>query len=162
MNINDACWIILSYIFSPDASISYQKRISKSLPQRYKICRQVAQAAKNANFDPIIAISVAYHETRFTHKESDKGAQGPLGVLRKYHCPKQGKCDLIKAGIRALIKFHKLNPDNQCNALAQYNGGLDMTCEEPSRSSFYAQRVLDTYYEVKHFNQRDQFDTPIH
>lgn len=162
MNINDACWIILSYIFSPDSSISYQKRISKSLPQRFRICKVVAQTAQAAKFDPIIAISVAYHETRFTNVESNKGAQGPLGVLPKYHCPKQGKCDLIRAGIRALIKFHKLNPKNQCNALAQYNGGLKMTCEEPSPSSFYAQRVLDTYYEIKHFNQKDEFDTPIY
>lgn len=162
MNINDACWIILSYIFAPDASISYQKTISKSLPKRFHTCTRIAHTAKSNKFDPILAISVAYHETRFTYVKSSKGAQGPLGVLPKYHCPKQGKCDLIKAGIRALIKFKRINPKNTCDMLAQYNGGLDRSCQESTPSTEYANRVLDTYYEIKHFNQKEQFNTPIH
>lgn len=127
-----------------------------------QICKQVAAQAQEMDFDPILAISVAYHETRFTYSKSNKGAQGPLGVLPKYHCPKQGKCNLVKAGIRALIKFHNINPNSPCKALAQYNGGLKASCDGPSPSSFYAQRVLDTYYEIKHFNHKDQFNSPTH
>lgn len=151
----------MSYIFSPDASISYQKKISRSIPKRFAICMEVTNKAKDMDFDPIIAASVAYQETRFTYSKSHKNAKGPLGVLTKYHCPNQNKCDLTKAGIRALKKFFALNTKNPCNALAQYNAGLKAKCSTRSPASRYAQRVLDMYYEVKYYNQRELFDHNI-
>ena len=161
MDHTNICWIILSYIFSPDASLSYQKKISRSLPQRFAVCMDVAQKAKDMDFDPIMAASVAYHETRFTYTKSKKNAKGPLGVLTKYHCPKKGKCDLTQAGIHALKKFYARNPKNPCNALAQYNAGLKASCSTRSPASQYAERVLDLYYDVKFFNQKEQFDFSI-
>ena len=86
MNINDLCWIAMSYIFSPDASISYQKKISKSIPKRMRVCTHIAKEAQRQNVNHILAVALAYHESRFSYPISKAGAKGPLGVITKYHC----------------------------------------------------------------------------
>ena len=147
-------------IINPDASISYQKKISASIPQRMKVCRQVAHTAHTLNVDPTLAISIAFHETRFQSITSFKGAKGPLGVLPQYHCPKSGKCDYIKAGILALKKFLKINKGRLCKSLAQYNRGLKGQCKYGRPEYLYAQKVIDTRDEVRLFNQEKCFEYP--
>jgi hypothetical protein len=159
MNYDELCWIAMSFIFSPNASITYQKKISRSLPQRYQICREVAKEAQKQKVNPILAISVAYHETRFSNITSNKGAKGPLGVIPKYHCQEQ-PCNYTKAGVHALKKYLKRN-DNLCDSLAQYNYNLDATCAEQNPATLYANKVINTYYELKHYNQEDCYDKPI-
>jgi soluble lytic murein transglycosylase-like protein len=161
MNITNICWIVMLNIMSPNASPSYQKKISSSLPNRLKICKQVAKEAKRQQVDPALAIAVAYHETRFENITSHKGAQGPLGVLPQYHCPKKGKCDHTKAGIFALKKFLNLNHQKKCTALAQYNRGLKGKCKQGRSEYKYAHAVIDTFNEIIFFNQESCFDKPI-
>lgn len=158
MNITNICWIVMMNIMSPDASISYQNKISKSIPNRMAICKQVAKEAKRQSVDPLLAIVVAYNETRFENLTSSKGAQGPLGVLPQYHCPKEGKCDYIKAGIGALKKFLDLNNQKKCKALAQYNRGLKGKCKRGRSEYAYAQHILDIYTETLYFNQEKCFE----
>ena len=148
-------------IMSPNASSSYQKKLVKSLPNRIKVCKQVAKEAKKQSIDPVLAVSVAYHETRFENLTSSKGAKGPLGVIPKYHCPKKGKCDYTKAGITALKKFLKLNNYKKCKALAQYNRGLKGKCVQGRSEYKYAHAVIDTFNEIIFFNQEACFDKPI-
>jgi len=161
MNLTNLCWIVMLNIMSPNASTSYQKKISKTIPSRMKICRQVAKEAIKQKVDPILAISVAYQETRFENLTSHKGAKGPLGVLPKYHCPTSGHCNYTQAGISAIKKFLTLNNNKKCKALAQYNRGFKGKCER-GRSEFkYAQRVLNTYVDISYFNQETCFTEEI-
>lgn len=153
MNFTEYCWIVLLHILSPDASPSYQAKIAKSIPKRMKVCKDVGLQAVKQDIDPILAISVAYHESRFENITSIKGAKGPLGVLPQYHCPKEGKCDYTAAGISALKKFLKLNKNHKCKALAQYNRGLNGKCKTGRSEYRYAQSVIATYKEIKTFNQ---------
>ena len=120
-----------------------------------------AKEAQRQEVDPALAIAVAYHETRFENITSHKGAQGPLGVLPQYHCPKKGKCDYTKAGILALKKFLNINHQKKCTALAQYNRGLKGKCKQGRSEHKYAQAVLDTFNEIVFFNQESCFDKPI-
>ena len=158
MNTTNLCWIIMLNILSPNASTTYQNKISKSIPSRMKVCTEVAKEAINQNVDPILAVSIAYHESRFSSPTSEKGAKGPLGVIPQYHCPSYGKCDFTKAGITALKKWIKVNKGKSlCKILAQYNRGFDGICKNGRSEYFYAQRVLDTYFELKYYNQEACF-----
>lgn len=159
MNPNELCWIIMSFIFSPEASTTYQKKISRSIPKRFHICTQIAKEAKRQKVNPALAIALAYHESRFSYVTSKANAKGPLGVITKYHCQDE-PCDLIKAGVFALKKYLK-RTNNVCDAIAQYNSTLNASCKDNSPASHYAQRVLDTYYEVRNYNQQDCYDHPI-
>jgi len=157
MNTTNLCWVIMLNILSPNASTTYQNKISKSIPSRMKVCTQVAKEAINQKVDPILAVSIAYHESRFSNPTSNKGAKGPLGVLPQYHCPSSGKCDYTKAGIAALKKWLKINKNSKCKTLAQYNRGFSGKCKTGRSEYFYAQRVLDTYFELKYYNQEACF-----
>lgn len=157
MNVTNLCWIIMLNILSPNASNTYQNKIAKSLPSRMKICTQVANEAIKQKVDPILAVSVAYHESRFSNPTSSKGAKGPLGVLPQYHCPSSSKCDYTKAGISALKKWLEINKYKKCNTLVQYNRGYNGKCKKGRSEYYYAQRVLDTYFELSYFNQEACF-----
>jgi hypothetical protein len=144
------CWIALSFLFSPhnQPSKTYLRKVSRSVADRIYVCNQIAIKARNAGVDPILAISVGMRESKFTYTTSKKGAKGPLGVIPKYHCVKNknSKCDLIDAGVFALKKFLELNDDQRCQALAQYNRGVeDGQCKEGRSEFYYAADVLEIY-----------------
>ena len=161
MNITNFCWVIMLNILSPNASMSYQRKIARSLPSRMKVCQQVAKEAQRQNVNAILAITVAYEETRFQDIASSKGARGPMGAIPRYHCPNSSKCNYTKAGVLALKKFLKINKGDLCTSLAQYNRGLKGKCKEGRSEFYYAQRVIDMYNEVRYYNQEKCFNDPI-
>lgn len=144
------CWIAMSFLFVPDAYTSYHKVVSRRLPTHFKICKQIATEAKKQRVDPVLAISISFYETGFTNHRSPKGAQGPMGVMPQYHCPKRGKCDYIKAGVSALKKCLARRKDT-CEALALYNRGFKGRCTSPRSEYFYAKRVLRMVERIRTF-----------
>ena len=102
------CWIALVFMFGPDPAPSktYLHKVSRTIAERVFICNRIAIESRKKGVDPILALSVGMRESGFTYVTSKKGAQGPLGVLPRYHC-KQGahNCDLVKAGVSALSKL---------------------------------------------------------
>lgn len=144
------CWIALSTIFTEAPSKSYFHKVSKTFASRMQVCSTIAKEASKEGVDPILAISIAATESGFLNNlTSSKGAKGPLGVIPKYHCPKKGKCDYIKAGIRAIQKVSDVRPDDLCSALAVYNRGLEEgRCEEGRSEYYYAMVVMDTYDKI--------------
>jgi hypothetical protein len=154
MNIPQLCWIILYPLFSPNAPPSYQAKIGRELHKHYKVCVDVANEAKKQNVNPALAISIAYHETRLSYVKSPIGAQGPMQVITKYHCPKNKPCDLIKAGISALIKCRKLRK-TLCGALALYNRGFQGKCEKGRPEYYYAQKIIKTMKFLQSFNSKN-------
>ena len=147
------CWIAIGLIYdTPQApSKSYINVQSRGFADKLYICSKVANEAKRQAIDPILAIAIAKSESGFTANiTSGKGAQGPLGVIPGYHCPK-GKakgCDFIKAGISALGKVLKVHPGDRCKALAVYNRGWEGKCEAGRSEYGYAIHVLDTYNDI--------------
>ena len=141
--MNIYCWIILFNLVT--GSPSYQRKVLRNLQPKMAICTQVYNEAVQQSVDPFLAISVAYRETRFKNVVSNKGAQGPMGVIPKYHCPKQGKCDYIKAGVHALKRYMTLNKQDICKSLAQYNRGNKGQCKKGRSEYKYAKSVLKLY-----------------
>lgn len=138
MNIH--CWIILFNLLG--ASPSYNQKIMKRVLPKMEICSQIYIEAEKQGVDPLLAISVGWHESRFKNVTSGKGAKGPMGVIPKYHCPKKGECDYIEAGVSALKKFLG---DDLCKSLAMYNRGLKGMCKKGRSEYGYAKRVLKMY-----------------
>jgi soluble lytic murein transglycosylase-like protein len=139
--------LVLTSSFPASPSSSYLKKHWNKAYDRIVVCEKVAREAQKQGVNTVLAISVAARETRFTSTASKKGAQGPMGVIPKYHCPKGSAkgCDFIKAGVSALKKFMMKNGNDLCPAVAQYNRGNTGICKE-GRSEFeYAQDVLDYY-----------------
>lgn len=139
------CWIAMSLLFDAGHSPSYKRKVMKSVYNRVQICERIIVESEKQGIDPLLALSVSFHETRWQDIKSNKGAQGPMGVIKRYHCPRYGKCDLIRAGVTALSKFMALNKWQHCQALAQYNRGMKGRCKKGRSEHKYATKVLDTY-----------------
>ena len=151
------CWFLLLHLFGNQphhTSQAYQKKIIHSMPKKLNVCLNVTQNAAKLGIDPILAASIAYHETRLSYAKSSKGAQGPLGVIPKYHCPKNKpveKCNLVKAGILAIEKFLEINRYELCPTLAQYNRGLKGKCTKGRSEYNYAKAVLKTMKKLQQY-----------
>lgn len=147
------CWVALGLIYNAQTapSKSYINVQSRGFAEKLHICSKVAIEAKRQGVDPILAIAVAKSESGFkANIKSGKGAQGPLGVMPRYHCP-EGKakgCDFIKAGVSALDKVLEMHPDDRCKALAVYNRGLEGKCADGRSEYGYAMHVLDVYNDI--------------
>ena len=108
---------------------------------RMGTCERVAEVAEEWDIDPMLLISVAWHESRFNNKAvSRSGAVGALQILPKWFCGSQ-KCDYIYVGGRAFTRWRKRAKGNLYKTLAMYNGG-----NSPGKRSFrYAKAVMRTY-----------------
>ena len=150
------CWVIMSNMFSglEEPSAALVSKFTSDVQSRLAICEQVAQAARRRNVDPILAISIAFAESKFTDIVSKKKARGPLGVMPKYHCKGENalpSCDYIEAGIQAIETVLSLSNFDYCSALALYNRGISGKCEQGRSEYNYAQSVLDLYTQVCNF-----------
>lgn len=112
---------------------------------RMPTCERVAEVAEEWDIDPLLLISVAWHESRFNNKAvSRAGAVGALQILPKWFCGSQ-KCDYIHVGGRAFTRWRKRAKGNLYMTLAMYNGG-----NSPGKRSFrYAKVVMRTYKLLK-------------
>ena len=142
------CWILLGQMFQDEPSKSYVHKQSRTFAERLHVCNSVGLAARKGEVDPLLAITVSFSETRFTHTPSKKNAKGPLGVIPKYHCDDIEKCNYTDAGIEALRKFLEINEGDRCAALAQFNRGLDGKCEKGRSEYKYATYILGAYADL--------------
>lgn len=103
-------------------------------------CYNVANIAQEEGLDPVLAVSVAFTESRMIPTaESSEGAVGAMQVIPKYCCPNRKKqgCDLIKAGVNTLQRL-KTRHKQWGKALCHYNNGN--TCYPSGKG--YARLVL--------------------
>ena len=93
--------------------------------QAFATCSDVASKAVRQDVDAVLAVAVAWTESRFDPRAtSARAAQGPMQVMPRYWCPERTAegCDLAHAGIRALD--HYLEQHAQpIKALCHYNAG---------------------------------------
>ena len=108
---------------------------------RIETCLRVGDAAVEAGIDPAVAIALSYTESRFNKEAvSSRGAEGPLQVLPKYYCPGKTSrdCDLIDAGIQAIIRHNKRFGPRLREVLCHWNSGNK--CYRKSR--LFAKKVI--------------------
>jgi soluble lytic murein transglycosylase-like protein len=147
--MTDICWAVAIFFLNGDFSQSYQRKLELRMPAKIKVCEEIVDRAETIGVDPTLAVAVAYEESRLRFVKSKKGAQGPMGVLPKYHCPVEGYCDLVTAGIEALGKNLYDYKGNVCKALAVYNRGLRGRCSKGRSEYYYAKRVMKLQRRIK-------------
>jgi soluble lytic murein transglycosylase-like protein len=112
------CLLAVMMIYAPTAD-----RHKHEAHEALIVCQEVASRARDAHVDPVLAVSVAYEETRFQRDlESPSGAVGPLQAMPLYWCPKVGECNEIDAGLRALRYFVTREKGDELRALTAYAG----------------------------------------
>ena len=104
---------------------------TRRIPDAMAVCAEVANKAIQVDIDPVLAVTIAYHESRFRDIPSWKGKmllaqgkfkqrkdlpgwveQGPMQVKPKWHCPKgvYPGCDMVAAGLRHIQRIVQDNP----------------------------------------------------
>lgn len=152
------CLIALSVLVG-EQNEGYRSKFLRTYDHKFEVCRQVADRAKKDNVDPVLAVAVARVESGFKSELiSNKGALGPLQVMKKHACDKwRPDCkpkwhsgaknpttdDLIRVGIKVLKKNVKKEEGNVFLALCHYNQGTH--CGRGGK--LYAKRV-QRYVEV--------------
>lgn len=63
-------------------------RLTHAVPDAHGVCTDVALAAARGRVDPLLAVAVAYHETRLRRGlVGPSGEVGPMQAQPRYHCP---------------------------------------------------------------------------
>lgn len=123
-------------------------------PARLKTCNAIIAEAEAQDVDPLLAVSVAWVESRWLPNLKNKrsSAIGPLQILPRYWCEgRDGQwrtngtgqlrgCNLIKGGVRAL-SWYVTRRKTRLGAIAAYGG--------TSMDSSYAWTVNHIYERAK-------------
>lgn len=104
------------------------------------VCLSVAREARRQHVPVVVAVSVAFEESRFRHL--DTAYKGPLAVSSHWarqtgDCASRTSCDYIYVGVRWLAWMVDVHRGYQ-KALCHYNAGAVCT----KRGKLYADRVL--------------------
>jgi len=127
------------YIFLLEAG--YSEKVHDS---RARVCLSVATEAVEQGVDPMLAAAVAHVESGFRKTaQSSAGAVGPMQVITKFWC-KNKKCDLIKAGVKALDTY--VSKYGEREGLCRYVSGR--ACEDNLTRRKYRDKVLDVRIEM--------------
>jgi hypothetical protein len=145
-----AVTILLLGLCTPQDICFELQKVRSFSDSRMDTCYEVVDVAHQFDLDPMLLVSVAWHESRFNNKAvSRAGARGALQVMPKIWCGSQA-CDYIYVGGRAYTKWRaraerKYRRNVELHTLAMYNGG-----NSPGvRSYNYAKKVLKTYKLLK-------------
>ena len=141
--------LLLGLCTPADTCLELQKVRSFS-DTRLETCYEVAKVANEFDLDPLLLVSVAWHESRFNNAAvSRAGAVGALQIMPKIWCGSQ-HCDYIYVGGHAYSRWRKraerkYRRNVEYHTLAMYNGGNS----PGARSYRYAKTVLKTYKLLK-------------
>ena len=140
------CYLFILTLFSFDQSISYQKKLTKSFEDRLKTCNLIVTESKSQDVDPLLALSIAWQETKFTSNAVSPSGKhfGAMQVLPSLWCENKTKknCDLIKAGVFALRTYLEINDFDEFKAVSGYAG-------KGKGANDYAKKVLKTKTQIK-------------
>ena len=136
-----------------DVSESYRNKwIRRSLPARYKECRDLVRIATRQSSlntedriatDVLWVLSIAIVETGFNNRlVSSAGARSTMQTYRRWS-PCGENCDLRLAGVIHAMRLYQEH--GICEGAAKYNGGPAASCDTDSGPSRYALKVMDTY-----------------
>ena len=128
--------LLLGLCTPQDICLELQK-VRSFKDSRLETCYEVASVANGFDLDPLLLVSVAWHESRFNNAAvSRAGAVGALQIMPKIWCGSQ-HCDYIYVGGRAYSRWRK-------RAERKYRRN------SPGARSFkYAEAVLKTYKLLK-------------
>lgn len=94
--------------------------------ERLGVCVAVGVEAGSRGVEPELAVALSYTESRFSATAvSSRGAVGPLQIRPVFHCPgrRLEGCDLIKAGVGAIIRYQTKYGPGLKSVLCHWNSG---------------------------------------
>jgi hypothetical protein len=60
------CYLFILSLFTQDQSVAYSKKLGATFQERLSTCRLVVKEANAQAVDPILAVSIAFQESKFT------------------------------------------------------------------------------------------------
>ena len=133
------CYFLILSLFSNNHSIGYTKKLALENQKRLEICSVVYAQALKHEVSPILAITIAFHESKFTNvTASDGKGFGAMQATPHLWCDTKKKedCDLIEAGIKALKTYLEIHDYNELKAVEAYAG-------KGAKARAYAKRIIN-------------------
>lgn len=120
------CYLFILSLFTQDQSVAYSKKLGATFQDRLSTCRLVVKEANEQAVDPILAVSIAFQESKFTKNAIafDGKGFGAMQATPRLWCEKKKieNCDLIKAGVKALRTYLELYDWDEYKAVKAYAG----------------------------------------
>jgi hypothetical protein len=120
------CYLFILSLFTQDQSVAYSKKLGATFQDRLSTCKLVVKEANEQAVDPILAVSIAFQESKFTKNAIafDGKGFGAMQATPRLWCEKKKieNCDLIKAGVKALRTYLELYDWDEYKAVKAYAG----------------------------------------
>ena len=133
------CYLFILSLFTQDQSVAYSKKLGATFQDRLSTCRLVVKEANEQAVDPILAVSIAFQESKFTKNAIafDGKGFGAMQATPRLWCEnkKLENCDLIKAGVTALRTYLEIHDGDEFQAVKAYAG-------KGEKAHKYARRIL--------------------
>lgn len=134
----------------------------RGLDSRIRICSRIYQESKDLGLRPEIAMAVGWLESRYSYAQgrwltTRRGrrvrAEGPMQILKIYHCRGNPRCDTLSTGVRLLARL--VREHGELEGLAMYGGG-----SVNPRSLRYARIAIRTSREIRELLLENNLSLP--
>jgi len=123
----------------------------KKVQPRAEVCSYIHEKSLEHKLDPNLSLAIGWLESTYTYKTGRPvttrsgrvlHAEGPLQVLKYYHCRKNPDCDTVEVGVKLLKRL--TDKYGLKKGLAIYAGGY-----ENPKSLRYARFAISISRKVK-------------
>lgn len=129
---------------------------------RLRICSRIYNESSEQGLRPELAMAVGWLESRYSYAQgrwlTTRGgrkvrAEGPMQILKVYHCKRNPRCDTLSTGVRLLARL--VHEHGELHGLAIYGGG-----SVSPRSLRYARIAIRTSREIRSLLLEHNFSLP--
>lgn len=126
-------------------------RTPRGYKSRLQICSRIYKESSEQGIRPELAMAVGWLESRYSNAKGrwlttrsgrKVRAEGPMQILKIYHCKRNPRCDTLSTGVRLLARL--VHEHGELHGLAMYGGG-----SINRKSLRYARIAIRTSREIK-------------
>ena len=137
-------------------------RVPRGYESRLRICSRIYEESNAQGLRPELAMAVGWLESRYSNAKgrwlTTRGgrrvrAEGPMQILKIYHCRRNPRCDTLSTGVRLLARLVREN--GELEGLAIYGGG-----SVNPRSLRYARIAIRTSREIRELLLENNLSLP--
>ena len=136
--------------------------LPRGYQSRVQICSRIYDESNAQGLRPELAMAVGWLESRYSNAKgrwlTTRGgrrvrAEGPMQILKIYHCRRNPRCDTLSTGVRLLARLVREN--GELEGLAIYGGG-----SVNPKSLRYARIAIRTSREIKELLLENNLSLP--
>lgn len=137
-------------------------RVPRGYQSRLQICSRIYNESNEQGLRPELAMAVGWLESRYSNAKgrwltTRSGrrvrAEGPMQILKIYHCRRNPSCDTLSTGVRLLARL--VREHGELEGLAIYGGG-----SVNRKSLRYARIAIRTSREIKELLLENNLSLP--